>query len=67
MYQEIFGVEDDLFAFARCGAIAYEPEIYDDEQLREKNYIFSTGRSNRDYGFLDRLHSEYIISVGDCL
>lgn len=52
MYQEIFGVEDDLFAFARCGAIAYEPEIYDDEQLREKNYIFSTGRSNRDYGFL---------------
>lgn len=52
MYQEIFGVEDDLFDFARCGAIAYEPEIYDDEQLREKNYIFSTGRSNRDYGFL---------------
>ena len=52
MYQEIFGVEDDLFAFAICGAIAYEPEIYDDEQLREKNYIFSTGRSNRDYGFL---------------
>ena len=38
MYQEIFGVEDDLFDFARCGAIAYEPEIYDDEQLREKNW-----------------------------
>lgn len=58
MYQEIFGVEDDLFDFARCGAIAYEPEIYDDEQLREKNYIFSTGRSNRDYGFLiDCIHN----------
>lgn len=40
MYQEIFGVEDDLFDFARCGAIAYEPEIYDDEQLRKRIIYF---------------------------
>lgn len=52
MYKEIFEVSDDLFGFARCGAVAYEPEQFKDPLLKGRDYIFSTGRSNRDYTFL---------------
>lgn len=52
MYKDIFGVEESLFGFAKCGAIEYIPEKFDDVSLKKRNYIFSTGRSNRDYKFL---------------
>ena len=51
-YQEIFGVDEAMFGFAKCGAIEYQPEEFDDNELKKKNYLFSTGRSNRDYSFL---------------
>mgnify|MGYP004454029277 FL=1 len=52
MYKEIFDVSDDVFGFARCGAVAYDPEQFEDPVLKDRGYIFSTGRSNRDYEFL---------------
>lgn len=52
MYKDIFGVEDQIFGFAKCGAIEYIPEKFDDFSLKKRNYLFSTGRSNRDYNFL---------------
>lgn len=52
MYKEIFGVREELFGFAKCGAVERDPDRYEDQLLKKKNYIFSTGRSNRDYSFL---------------
>lgn len=52
LYAEEFGVDENLFAFAHCGAIEYDPTQFDDDKLKEQDYFFSTGRSNRDYDFL---------------
>ena len=52
LYQKIFGIDKKIFKFAQCGAIEYDSKQFDDDSLKKKNYIFSTGRSNRDYGFL---------------
>ena len=52
LYKDIFGMDDKLFAFAQCGALEYDPAKFDDASLKKKNYLFSTGRSNRDYSFL---------------
>lgn len=52
MYKNVFGVDEHLFGFAKCGAIQYDAEKFDDAGLKERNYLFSTGRSNRDYDFL---------------
>lgn len=54
MYKNIFGMDEQRFSFAKCGAIQYEAEQFDDNELKKRNYLFSTGRSNRDYEFLIR-------------
>lgn len=52
LYAEVFGVDENLFSFAHCGAVEFDPAQFDDEKLKGQNYFFSTGRSNRDYDFL---------------
>lgn len=52
MYADEFGLNKSKFWFVPCGAIAYNPHDYDNDILKNKNYYFSTGRSNRDYDFL---------------
>ena len=52
LYTEIFKMSEDKFSFVKWGAVEYIPEEFDDEELKKKNYLFSTGRSNRDYNFL---------------
>ena len=52
LYKEIFDIPEERFGFAESGAIAYDPAEFEDEALKKKNYLFSTGRSNRDYNFL---------------
>lgn len=52
MYSKLFEVPINRFAFAKCGAIEYNPEDFYDANLVDNNYLFSTGRSNRDYNFL---------------
>lgn len=52
MYSQIFGIPMNKFSFVKWGAIEYDPEEFDDPELKKRNYLFSTGRSNRDYKFL---------------
>lgn len=52
LYKDIFGVDENIFDFAQCGAIEYNPVQFEDDSLKKQNYLFSTGRSNRDYDFL---------------
>lgn len=52
LYVKEFGVDENLFAFAHCGAVEFDPVQFEDADLRNQNYYFSTGRSNRDYQFL---------------
>lgn len=39
-YQEIFGVDEAMFGFAKCGAIEYQPEEFDDNELKKKTIFF---------------------------
>lgn len=52
LYKDIFHVDEKLFGFAECGAVEYDPNHFEDSSLKKQNYLFSTGRSNRDYDFL---------------
>lgn len=52
LYKDIFGIDEKIFDFAQCGAIEYDPVEFEDASLKKQNYLFSTGRSNRDYSFL---------------
>ena len=45
-------MSEDKISFVKWGAVEYVPEEFDDDKLKKKNYLFSTGRSNRDYNFL---------------
>lgn len=51
-YSKIFGLSREIFEFVKCGAVHYNPQEFFDQDLVKKNYLFSTGRSNRDYDFL---------------
>lgn len=52
MYSKLFNIPVSRFAFSKCGAIEYNPDDFYDEKLVNDDYLFSTGRSNRDYNFL---------------
>ena len=52
LYSKLFGLPREIFDFAKTGAIEYDPEQYYNEKLQKEDYLFSTGRSNRDYDFL---------------
>ena len=51
-YSKVFNLNKDKFSFVRWGAVDYSNKFKIDNDLRKKKYIFSTGRSNRDYNFL---------------
>lgn len=46
-YSSVFGVDKDKFVFVPLGI-----RMAGDIEVRDEGYVFSTGRSNRDYGFL---------------
>lgn len=51
-YADIFRVDESKFHFVKWGAVDYSDMDLFDEKLQKRNYLFSTGRSNRDYDFL---------------
>lgn len=51
MYSELFGVDIDKFVFVPWGVLDHTSETHIDETSQSR-YIFSPGRSNRDWDFL---------------
>lgn len=61
-YTKIFGIPEDKFFFTPL-TISWEKEPKYDESLRKQKYVFSTGRSNRDYNKLIRVFGEVKYSL----
>ncbi len=50
-YSKLFDIRNDLFCYIPLG-IETVQHLHVDNKLKNEKYIFSTGRSNRDYNFL---------------
>ena len=51
-YSRTFGLKESKFSFVKWGSIDYEKRVPVKKNLQSQKYVFSTGRSNRDYDFL---------------
>ena len=64
IYSELFNVNINKFVFVPWGIPDYKSKVYADESSKEK-FIFSTGRSNRDWNFLIKnlKNTEYKLKI----
>jgi len=51
MYSEIFQLDINKFSFVHWGEVDYTDKV-EENSLSDEKYIFSTGRSNRDWDFI---------------
>lgn len=52
LYAKLFDVKAEMFSFVPWGVVDYTGSAPGDEALARRRYVFSPGRSNRDWPFL---------------